>query len=129
MHAVDWDGHPVVRERRHWVAAEATAAALHGATGEDAYARWYETWWDHIAEVFLDPEDGSWRHELDPANGPSSLVWEGKPDTYHALQATLIPRSHWRPPRPPPRARASSADERRTVGSRPPVGGGNRKGP
>ena len=92
MHTVDWDGHPVVRERRHWVAAEATAAALHGAKGEDAYARWYETWWDHIAEVFLDPEDGSWRHELDPTNRASSLVREGKPDTYHALQATLIPR-------------------------------------
>ena len=94
VYTVDWDGHPVVRERMHWVAAEATAAAaaLHRATGEDAYARWYETWWDHIAEVFLDPEDGSWRHELDPTNRASSLVWEGKPDTYHALQATLIPR-------------------------------------
>ena len=94
VYTVDWDGHPVVRERMHWVAAEATAAAaaLHRATGEDAYARWYETWWDHIAEVFLDPEDGSWRHELDPTNRASRLVWEGKPDTYHALQATLIPR-------------------------------------
>jgi mannose/cellobiose epimerase-like protein (N-acyl-D-glucosamine 2-epimerase family) len=94
VYTVDWDGHPVVRERMHWVAAEATAAAaaLHRATGEDVYAGWYETWWDHIAEVFLDPEDGSWRHELDPTNRASSLVWEGKPDTYHALQATLIPR-------------------------------------
>ncbi len=72
--------------------AEAAAAALHRATGEDTYARWYETWRDHIAEVFLDPEDGSWRHELNPTNRASSLVWEGKPDTYHALQATLVPR-------------------------------------
>ena len=48
--------------------------------------------WDHIAEVFLDPEDGSWRHELDPANRASSLVWEGQTDTYHAPRATLIPR-------------------------------------
>ena len=23
---------------------------------------------------------------------PGSRTWEGKPDTYHALQATLIPR-------------------------------------
>jgi len=42
--------------------------------------------------VFLDPEDGSWRHALDPTNRGSSLVWEGKPDAYHAPRATLIPR-------------------------------------
>ena len=40
----------------HWVAAEATAtaAALHGATGDPSYAAWYATWWDHVADVFLD---------------------------------------------------------------------------
>ena len=94
VYTVGWEGHPVVRERMHWVAAEATAAAaaLHQVTGDASYARWYETWWDHIAEVFIDPDRGSWRHELDPTNQPSSRVWEGKPDTYHALQATLIPR-------------------------------------
>ena len=54
--------------------------------------RWYATWWDHVAEVFLDPELGSWRHELDAQNRPSDTVWKGKPDTYHAFQATLIPR-------------------------------------
>jgi mannose/cellobiose epimerase-like protein (N-acyl-D-glucosamine 2-epimerase family) len=94
VYTVDWDGRPVVRERMHWVAAEATAtaAALHEATGEEAYAQWYQTWWDHIAEVFIDPVGGSWHHELDASNRPSTRVWEGKPDTYHALQATLIPR-------------------------------------
>ena len=35
---------------------------------------------------------GSWWHELDERNQPSALVWSGKPDVYHALQATLIPR-------------------------------------
>ena len=42
--------------------------------------------------VFLDHQLGSWRHELDPANRPSHTVWTGKPDTYHAFQATLFPR-------------------------------------
>ncbi|MEP6665058.1 MAG: AGE family epimerase/isomerase [Nocardioidaceae bacterium] len=94
VYTVDWNGRPVVRERMHWVVAEATAtaAALHKATGDAAYANWYQTWWDHIAEVFLDEHLGSWRHELDPTNEPSGVVWDGKPDTYHALQATLIPR-------------------------------------
>ena len=94
VYTVDWDGRPVVRERMHWVAAEATctAAALYAATGDPAYRTWYTTWWDHVAEVFLDTELGSWRHELDPRNRPSGVVWNGKPDTYHAFQATLIPR-------------------------------------
>ena len=94
VYTVDWDGRPVVRERMHWVAAEATgtAAALYAATGAPAYRTWYTTWWDHVAEVFLDRRLGSWRHELDSRNRPSGVVWNGKPDTYHAFQATLIPR-------------------------------------
>jgi sulfoquinovose isomerase len=94
VYTVDWEGSPVVRERMHWVAAEATAtaAALHAATGDPSYAAWYATWWDHLAEVFIDDELGSWRHELDARNRPSGVVWNGKPDTYHAFQATLIPR-------------------------------------
>ena len=78
----------------HWVAAEATAtaAALLAATGDASYAQWYSTWWDHVADVFVDRDLGSWRHELDARNRPSAVVWSGKPDTYHAFQATLIPR-------------------------------------
>ena len=94
VYTVDWEGRPVVRERMHWVAAEAiaTAAALHAATGDPAYDGWYATWWHHVSAVFLDHQLGSWRHELDPANRPSHTVWTGKPDTYHAFQATLFPR-------------------------------------
>ncbi|MBA2465952.1 MAG: AGE family epimerase/isomerase [Nocardioidaceae bacterium] len=94
VYTVDWTGKPVVRERMHWVAAEATAtaAALHTATGDPSYELWYQTWWDHIATVFLDHRLGSWHHELDPDNRPGGVVWRGKPDTYHALQATLVPR-------------------------------------
>jgi sulfoquinovose isomerase len=94
VYTVDWSGTPVVRERMHWVAAEATAtaAALFRATGEESYADWYATWWQHIAACFADRERGSWRHELSPTNQPSSATWQGKPDTYHAFQATLVPR-------------------------------------
>lgn len=93
VYTVDWDGRPVVRERMHWVAAEAiaAAAALHEATGDDAYDAWYATWWDHVVAVVRDPEGGSWWHELSPTNQPSATTWPGKPDVYHALQATLIP--------------------------------------
>jgi sulfoquinovose isomerase len=94
VYTVDWEGAPVVRERLHWVAAEgvAAAAALHAVTGEESYAGWYATWWDHVADRFRDEAGGSWRHELSPENAPSSATWEGKPDVYHAFQATLVPR-------------------------------------
>ena len=94
IYTVDWHGAPVVRERMHWVAAEATAtaAALYAATGAATYADWYETFWGHVDEHFIDRDRGSWRHELSPTNGPSGLVWKGKPDIYHSFQATLIPR-------------------------------------
>ena len=36
-------------------------------------------------------ENGSWRHELNPQNKPSADIWAGKPDLYHAYQATLLP--------------------------------------
>jgi sulfoquinovose isomerase len=94
VYTVDWEGRPVVRERMHWVVAEgtATAAALHSVTGDASYAGWYETWWQHIADCFRDEAGGSWWHELSPENRPSRVTWEGKPDTYHAFQATLLPR-------------------------------------
>ena len=94
VYTVDWAGHPVVRERMHWVLCEAigAAAALHVVTGEPRFDDWYRTWWDHAAEYFIDLAGGSWRHELTPDSGVSQGVWSGKPDIYHALQATLIPR-------------------------------------
>lgn len=93
LYTVDWNGRPVVRERMHWVAAEATAAAaaLYQATGDPAYADRYRQWWDYIAAEVVDPERGSWHHELTPDGTPSATTWAGKPDIYHALQAVLIP--------------------------------------
>jgi mannose/cellobiose epimerase-like protein (N-acyl-D-glucosamine 2-epimerase family) len=87
VYTVDWDGTPVVRDRLHWVLCEAIAAAA--VLGEDALQA---EWWALAERFFISAEDGSWQHELDPANRPASTVWDGKPDVYHALQATLIPR-------------------------------------
>jgi len=94
VYTIDWEGRPVVRERMHWVVAEATAtaAALWRASGDSAYAEWYHVWWDYIGRFVADHRLGSWWHELDENNLPSGKVWNGKPDTYHAVQATLVPR-------------------------------------
>lgn len=94
VYTTDWDGQPMVRHRMHWVVAEAigAAAALHRATGEDRYARDAARWWDYVEQHLRDAERGSWHHELDPQNRPASTTWAGKPDIYHALQATLVAR-------------------------------------
>lgn len=94
VYTTDWAGTPVVRQRFHWVVAEAigAAAALHRRTGETAYADRYAAWWAYVDAHVRDVERGSWHHELDPHNRPAATVWPGKPDLYHAVQATLLPR-------------------------------------
>jgi len=93
VYTVDFSGEPVVHERMHWVVCEAisAAAALEAVTGEERYAQWYQRAWDYAATHLIE-RPGAWRHELDAANAPSGRTWPGKPDTYHALQATLVPR-------------------------------------
>lgn len=99
VYTTDWDGTPVVRERMHWVTAEAISAAaclLH-RTNDSRFAEWYATWWDYAERYLLDHDRGSWFHELDTDNRPAGTVWPGKPDLYHAVQATLVPRLPLRP--------------------------------
>jgi len=94
VYTVDWAGAPVVRERMHWVVTEAVAAAatLAQVTGDPAYAICHDQWWSYAEQHLIDHQRGSWHHELDPENRPSAGTWAGKPDVYHAVQATLVPR-------------------------------------
>ena len=93
VYTTDWDGAPVVRERMHWVVAEAigASAAIEKAGLRDT-ASDTSRWWAYAQRYLIDQTHGSWHHELDPNNNPSSTVWQGKPDVYHALQATLFAR-------------------------------------
>ncbi|MGO1384000.1 MAG: AGE family epimerase/isomerase [Arachnia sp.] len=92
VYTTDWDGTPVVRARMHWVVAEAicTATILHRVTGEGRYADDLKRWWNYADQYLVDHQRGSWYHELDPANRPAAETWSGKPDVYHAYQASLI---------------------------------------
>lgn len=94
VYTVDWDRKPVIRNRLHWVHAEAvaTAAALHRRTGVAEYDVWTRKFWDFVERFLVDPVAGSWHHELDEHNEPSAQIWQGKPDIYHAYQATLLPQ-------------------------------------
>lgn len=93
VYTIDFAGEPVVHERMHWVVCEAlaTAAVLHRLTGRAEYTDWYERWWDYVAQYLLE-RPGAWTHELDASNEPSGRTWPGKPDAYHAVQTTLMPR-------------------------------------
>jgi sulfoquinovose isomerase len=94
VYTTDWDGIPVVRDRMHWVVAEAiaAAAALQTRTGEDRYGELASSWWAYAERYLFDRTYGSWHHQLDASNHVIHTVWPGKPDLYHAVQATLIPR-------------------------------------
>lgn len=93
VYTLDWQDQPQVRERMHWVIAEAimTADVLYRRTGEVQYERWYSTFWDYARSHHVDREEGSWLHEITPQGEPSGIVWPGKPDAYHAYHASLLP--------------------------------------
>jgi sulfoquinovose isomerase len=94
VYTTDWDGAPVVRDRMHWVLAEAiaAAAALRARTGDDHYSGLAVTWWAYAERYLFDRTYGSWHHQLDASNHVIDTVWPGKPDLYHAVQATVVPR-------------------------------------
>jgi mannose/cellobiose epimerase-like protein (N-acyl-D-glucosamine 2-epimerase family) len=93
VYTVDWDGKPVVRSRMFWVAAEAvmTAYTLWTFTNDSNYLVDYTTWWDYINKHLIDPINGSWFHELNPNQNVVAITWPGKPDTYHAFNACVLP--------------------------------------
>ncbi|WP_053352311.1 AGE family epimerase/isomerase [Leucobacter musarum] len=96
--STDWSGNILNDHRFHWVIAEAigTSAVLYRVTGNSEYADWYARFWAYAAEHHIET-DGSWIHELDVDGAPASGTWSGKPDLYHALQATLfaqLPATH-----------------------------------
>ncbi len=94
IYTTDWDGNAVVQDRFHWVVAEAiaAAAALHARTSDDRYSELATTWWAYAERYLFDRTYGSWHHQLNASNQVIDTVWPGKPDLYHAVQATVIPR-------------------------------------
>lgn len=93
VYTVDWHDLPNVRNRPHWVMAEAIKAAhsLFVRTGDANYARWYISFWDYTDRYLIDHQLGSWHNEVNDMNQPSALIYPGKADLYHAYQATLTP--------------------------------------
>lgn len=93
VYTTDWDGTPVVHDRMHWTLAEGinTAASLYRLTGKQIFSEYYSQFMSYLDEKVIDHNRGSWFHQLDRTNHVIETVWPGKPDLYHAVQATLIP--------------------------------------
>lgn len=93
FYTLDWDNKPIMREKLWWPVAEAIgAAAFIGAYDKDAYYQhWYRKLWDFAENHFIDHARGGWTSELKEDLTPTSRLFVGKPDIYHALQACLIP--------------------------------------
>lgn len=94
VYTTDAAGVPVVRERFHWVACEALGAAwaLCRATGDPRWTATYDEVAAFTERFFVDPTaPGAWWHELSESNERVQRTWVGAPDTYHALQAVLLP--------------------------------------
>ena len=90
-YTVDWHGNEVVDLRLHWPLTEAIGAALYlsDATRQATYASWYDKFWALARRCFIDGRNGSWQHELAADGTASSTICTGRPDLYHALNATV----------------------------------------
>ena len=95
VYTTDWDGVPVVRERMHWVVGRGDrgcggAPPAYGGAGLRGAVRRVVGLRDRARP----------RHRARARGTTSSMpptvrrppVWPGKPDLYHAVQATLLPR-------------------------------------
>lgn len=93
VYTIGWDDRPCVKNRAHWVQAEAitAAATLLKRTGDIQYEDWYRSFWNYVDQHVIDRQLGSWHNEVDPQGKPSRQVYQGKADLYHAYQATLTP--------------------------------------
>lgn len=91
---VDPDGAPSDLDRYHWPVTEAIGAAesLFHVVGDARLRDDVGDFWSIARRDFMDLRHGSWIHQLDESGAVSTTVWEGKPDLYHTLQATLVGR-------------------------------------
>lgn len=93
LYTVDWDGSPMSSVILHWPVAEgiAASAVLESATADPAYGEWYRRLWAFAIARLIEPDRG-WIHEQSLAGTSSRKILVGRPDLYHALQATMAAR-------------------------------------
>jgi sulfoquinovose isomerase len=80
-------------ERYSWPVTEAIGAfaTLLKLAPDPLSRERYTLLWDFAESSLIDRNEGGWFPELSEDGQPASLQFEGKPDIYHSLQATLLP--------------------------------------
>ncbi|MDB5612522.1 MAG: family epimerase/isomerase [Devosia sp.] len=93
FYTLDWDNQPIMREKLWWPVSEAISAAAYISAydNSDYFEAWYRKLWDYAENYVIDHARGGWLSELKEDLTPTSRLFVGKPDIYHALQACLIP--------------------------------------
>lgn len=106
----DWSGKPLDRTRVHWPLTEGVGAAWHlwTLTGDEDHHRWWQVMRDTLLDEFTDHTHGGWHYRLGD-------VGSGKPDLYHAIQAT------WYATRPVRSSTLASVCAANTSSNRTPV--------
>lgn len=93
-YTVDTRGTVLNSDRMHWAMAECIGAATYLArtTDDSRFEAWYRRFWEYVGNRMMDPDGGSWWHQVNHRGEPTFGTWPGKPDLYHAYQATLYAR-------------------------------------
>ncbi|WP_316013408.1 AGE family epimerase/isomerase [Roseobacter sp. HKCCA0434] len=89
----DFDGTVARHNRFWWPVTEAIGAlaTLIELDRDPADEIWYRRLWTFASDHFIDHDRGGWFPEIDRHGQPTSTIFAGKPDLYHALQACLFP--------------------------------------
>ncbi|MEM8570694.1 MAG: AGE family epimerase/isomerase [Pseudomonadota bacterium] len=92
-YTLDRKGTVAIPDRYWWPVTEGIGvlATLLKIDPSDEDEDWYHRLWDFAARHFVDAKRGGWFPEIDADGAPTARQFEGKPDIYHALQATLYP--------------------------------------
>ncbi len=91
-YTLDFDGKPAIRSRYWWPVTEAIGvlAALIKLERRPEDEIWYRRLWTFADAGFIDHARGGWFPEIGEDGRPATTQFNGKPDIYHALQASLF---------------------------------------
>lgn len=94
-YTLNFDGSVADASRFWWPVTEAinAVATLLLLEENPADEAWYRKLWGFADQTLIDHEHGGWFPAIDADGAPTSSIFAGKPDIYHALQACLFPLS------------------------------------
>jgi sulfoquinovose isomerase len=94
FYTLDWADTPAKTNKLWWPMCEAVGAAhflSEHLPSDSFYEDSYRLILGTIAHRFIDHTNGGWHEELTEDMTPAHMLFPGKGDIYHALQACLIP--------------------------------------